>query len=118
MIVSAIIVNTTMANEIGIVANAYRENTQMFHTISSTAAATSSPMRVAGVRLTPPFWRTSLNRCTDPASLTRLPEYLQLWAGTAPCHERCNDAHEDQGSDAGEDVGSRGGVAVVCARRW
>ena len=67
MIVIAIIVNTTMANEIGIVANAYRENTQMFHTISSTAATTSSPMRVAGVRLTPPFWCTSLNRCTDPS---------------------------------------------------
>lgn len=75
MTVIAIIVNTTMANEIGIVANAYRENTQMFHTISSIAAATSSPMRVAGVRLTLPFWRTSLNRCGDPARVSPIRQF-------------------------------------------
>ena len=81
MIVIAIIANTTMANEIGIVANAYRENTRVFHTISSTAATTSSPMRVAGVRLTPPFWRTSLNRCTDTA---RVAPDRQFWTARHP----------------------------------
>jgi hypothetical protein len=38
-------------------------------------------MRVAGVRLTPPFWRTSLNRCTDTA---RVAPDRQFWTARHP----------------------------------